>query len=593
MFARSYADRLILEKLTEMESAMKLSELADKLSGAGLGLASVRSLLASNPERFAYHERRWIPAARLEGDGRPMLEMIRLLVDRFGGPMPYRLIFDEVARILHKEVESIEDRVRRMVNSSPDLIEAPNETVSLADWAFTAEGEDFERALALHKLTQEELDTATKTLASVDWFSDTAIADALKHAPMSAKLIGAVAWSKMNSQDARTVLMYDGREMFAEMVSTEGFVYGADGIIHPESEVKKWLSTAIKVAEKLAPLVDIEDAAPIDVKPVDVAKMVGKIVKSADSITATKLLEEHYEITPSNKTFPDDMDNLMVALKEQKEIWWVGGDRFRKANSAPDFIESVPEPFQFIQTEFKDEEGELIDVELTDEGLSSTLRKLLVHPLAMDVVDEDIAPEPKQQPEQIRLVLKSIHRELGTFPMAQITTGWLDSTPNIQELIFVNNDGNTLQVWVNHEARLLYGLVDWWYDQPVESGSVFTLTKTTKPNVLEFAWDDQTDPVVFISNQRMDELREISSRAEELSTLDIIMEVMGHWPKGADFLTILAEINVVRRSSRRLVASILSSYQCFYQRSGSPVWHFDAKKIELGFDKAKRKFIKK
>ena len=95
------------------------------------------------------------------------------------------------------------------------------------------------------------------------------------------------------------------------------------------------------------------------------------------------------------------------------------------------------------------------------------------------------------------------------------------------------------------------------------------------------------------SSQRMEELRNIGARADELSTLDILVEVMAHWPKGADYLTILAEVNVVRRSSRRLVASLLSSYQCFYQRSGSPVWHFDQKKVDLGFDKTKRKFVKK
>ena len=61
----------------------------------------------------------------------------------------------------------------------------------------------------------------------------------------------------------------------------------------------------------------------------------------------------------------------------------------------------------------------------------------------------------------------------------------------------------------------------------------------------------------------------------------------------ATLRTILAEVNVVRRSSRRLVASLLSSYQCFYQRSGSPVWHYDAKKLDQGFDKTKKKFVKK
>lgn len=593
-YARSYADRLILEKLTEMESAMKVSELADKLNDAGLGLAAVRSLLASNPDRFAYHERRWIPAARLEGEGRPISEAIRVLVERFGGPMPIRLVLEEVARTSHREVSELDEKIRRVINTARQFVVTNHDDLALSDWGFLADGEDPERAFGLYKVDEAAFNAAAKKLEGIDWLEDGAIAKALEiAAPISLKVLGAVAWSQLNPQDPRSTLLYDGREFLAEALSIPGYLYGGDGMIHPESEAKKWLTTAVKVADKLAPSVDVEDAAPIDVKPTDVAKMVDRIVKSEDSVTAIKLLEEVYEITPSNKTFPDDLDNLMVALQDQKEVWWVGGDRFRKRGNAPDYIEEVPEPFNFIQTEHKDEDGDPVDVELTDEGLSSTLRKLLVHPLAMDVLDEDIAPALKSQPEQLRLVLKSIHRELGTFPMAQIPTGWIDDQPEIQEFILVDADGRSLQVWANHRARLLYGFVDWWYEQQVESGAVFTLTKTTKPNVLEFAWDDQTDPVVYISNQRMEELRDIAARADEMSTLEVLIEVMGHWPKGADFLTILAEVNVVRRSTRRLVASLLSSYQCFYQRSGSPVWHFDAKKVDLGFDKAKKKFIKK
>ena len=139
----------------------------------------------------------------------------------------------------------------------------------------------------------------------------------------------------------------------------------------------------------------------------------------------------------------------------------------------------------------------------------------------------------------------------------------------------------------------MYGLIDWWLDQPIESGAVFTLTKTPSPNVFEFEYLDQPDPVVYISSQRMEELRTLGTEAEGKSTLELLIETMSHWPKGADYLTVLAEINVARRTSRRLVASLLSSYQCFYQRSGSPVWHFDAKKVDQGFDKSKKKFIKK
>jgi hypothetical protein len=593
-FARSYVDRLILEKLTEMEAAVKLSELADKLANEGIGLATVRSLLASNPQIFAYHERRWIPASRLAGSGRPLNEQVAIILHGFGGPMPVDLLVTELARLRRTDEATVQAQVMRIAEVDTRFVLDSRFNLSLTSWGFIGGDESTDRALALNRVGRDEFDAAAKKLASIEWRKSGAVAEALRiAAPISLKTLGAVAWSVLNPQDPKSTHEFDDRELFAEAVTSPGFVYAPDGVIYPESDTKKWVSAAVKLADKLAPTVELDDAAPIEVKSEDVDRLVKKILGSEASTTATRLLEEFYEITPSNKTFPDDMSNLMTSLREDKRIAWVGGDRFRKSADMPDFIYEVPEPFKFVQSEVKDDEGELVDIELTDDGLSSSLRKLLSHPLATDVLDEDIQPAPKTMPESVRLVLKSIHRELGTFPLCQLPTGWLDAEPEIQELIFQDSSGKELQVWVNQNARLMFGLVEWWFDQQIESGAVFTLTKTSKPNVLEFAWMDQPDPVVYISSQRMEELRQIGVRAEGMSTLDILVEVMAHWPKGADYLTILAEVNVVRRSSRRLVASLLSSYQCFYQRSGSPVWHYDAKKLDQGFDKTKKKFIKK
>lgn len=592
-FARSYADRLILEKLTEMESAIRLGELADSLSSTGIGLGAVRSLLASKPECYTYHERRWVPTARIEGQGKPFNEMIRLQVERFGGPMPLGLLVKELSRIRGTDIAETEQIVLRAVTAGKGFIITLKNEVALDEWAFLATDESVERALALYRLTVEEVEAVRAKLGDIDWRSGDVYQKALKLvAPAKLKAIAAAAWLDLNKQDPHAPLLFDGREFFARICSVDGYVYGPDGVIYPESETRKWIVTTVKLADKLAPMVDVEDAAPVEMKPEDVDRMVAKILSNEESTTGLRLLEEFYEITPANKTFPDDIVNLVNALKARPEVEWVGGDRFRSPGTAPENIFEVPEPFVFPVSENKDSDGELIDVELTDDGLSSSLRKLLQHPLATDVLDEEIMPAPKQMPEQLRLVLKSTHRELGTFPMCQIPTGWLDPSPNIQELIFVDPNGRELQVWANHEARLLFNIF-WWLDQPIESGAVFSLQKTAKPNVLEFQWLDQTDPVVYISSQRMEELREIGEKSADWSVLDILIEVMAHWPKGADFLTVLAEMNVVRRCKRRLVASLLSSYQCFYQRSGSPVWHFDSKKVDLGFDKTKKKFIKK
>lgn len=593
-FARSYVDRLILEKLTEMESAVKLGELADRLAPAGIGLATVRSLLASNPDRFAYHERRWIPASRLEGLGKPFVEAMRIVLSRHGGPLSVPILATEIARIRKSDEEQTEAGVRRLAVTDERFVLTPNNEVALTEWGFVATDQPLARALALNGVSQDEFNAVKAKVGGINFRTAESVADAVRAtAPVKLKVLGAVAYATLNQSDPRSVLMYDAREFFTYATTVPGYLLAPDGGVYAEEEARKWVNTAVRIAERLAPTVEVEDAAPLEIKTEDIDRLIQRVLGNETSTTAIRLLEEFYEITPGTKTFPDDLSGMMSVLKSQSQIQWVGGDRFRRKGDVPDYMLEVPEPFQFTQSDVQDAEGELIDVELTDEGLSSSLRKLLSHPLALDVLDEDIQPAPKTIPDQVRLVLKSIHRELGTFALAQIPTGWLDPEPILQELIVVDPSGREVQIWANQDARLLYGFFDWWYEQPIESGAVFTLTKTLRPNVLEFEWLDQPDPVVYISAQRMEELRTLGANSEGKSTLDLLIEVMGHWPKGADYLTVLAELNVVRRSSRRLVASLLSSYQCFYQRSGSPVWHFDPKKVELGFDKTKRKFIRK
>lgn len=593
---RSFADRLILRELSDLQAVMKLSDIVERLSEHGLGLAAVRSLLASDQSKFAYADRRWVPAARLEGEGRPLHEAARLLVDRFGGPMPLTLLARDLAMSRGGDEVTLEDQLVRMADHDPAFVLTENQELALTSWSFVATDESLERAYDLNGVKASDVAALDKKLAGIDWRRADSVAEAVQRvAPVNLKVLGAVAWLHLCPQDQHAKMLYNARQFLVRAFAVPGFIYGADGVLAPESMAKQWIEKTIQLADRLTPEVEVEDAQPIEVKPEDVERMVQKVLAGGEeSVTAVSLLEQFYEITPTVKTFPDDLANVIGALREDARVWWVGGDRFRTPNTAPEIIYSVPEPFLFVDSGVLDEEGEPVDVELTDDGLSTSLRRLLVHPLATDVLDEEVQPALKTQPEQLRLVLKSIHRELGTFPMCQVPTGYLSNEPKIQELVVVNPDGEAITVWVNTEARLMFGLIDWFFDQPVESGAVFSLAKRpNRPNVFDFKWEDQTDPVVFITAQRMEELRVLQEQSEGKSTLQLLQEVMAHWPKGADFLTILWELNVVRRTSRRLVASLLSSYVCFYQRSGSPVWHYDAKKVDQGFDKTKKKFIRK
>jgi hypothetical protein len=595
--ARAYADQIVLSGFARVSSTLRLGELVQQVSNHGISMNDLRRLLASNPSRFVFQDRRWLPVSRVEAGSGPVLELARRTLEAYGGPMKVADLATEVATTKRIPVEPLQNTLPRMLRANPFTFvtaDGPEGLAGLTSWVFSARDEAEDIALYINEMSAEDAAAAKAAYGNLDFTNlERAASEALKSAPVNVKWLGYCAWRQLNVDDPYAARLYDAVELFQSIAVRPGYLFAADGFVYAESDAQKWLKEALKEAEKAVPVFETEEAAPLEFSQEDVGTMVAQIMRTGTSFSVTKMLEEKYEITPAESTFGEDFANAMKALTSDGRSWFVGGDRFRKPDSAPEFIFSVPEFFIYPPSEFLDDDGEPIDVELSDDGFSSPVRKEMANPLAMDVLDEDPLPKPKKQADQVRLVLKSLHREIGTFPLCQLPTGWLNADPTIQEVVFVDPQGRELNVWVNHNARLMFSLIDWWFEQPVESGAVFTLTKTQRPNVYEFAWLDETDPLLFISSDRMEELRDLASRAAELSNYEILMEVLGHYGKGADYLTILAEANVVRRMSRRMVASILTGYHCFFQRSGSPVWHFDAKKVDQGFDKAKRKFIKK
>lgn len=592
--ARAYVDRIVLVGMARASTTLRLGELANLVAPFGIEMEDLQQLLATNPEKYVYHDRRWLPKARVDTVGQPVNEQIRVTLEKLEGPMRVVDLASELAASRGRPKEVWVERLPKMLNADPYLFCTKNGIAGLRRWIFEACDESPEHALYINELTYEEVEQIDPSIARLSFHDlDSAAKRIIEFMPIAVKPIGFLAWRKLNPAEPYAPRLYDSVALFEALISQNDVVFGADGKLYPASTAANWIRTAIREAHTMEPTVEIEEAAPLEFGKQEIEEMHELIFSSDETFSVSKYLEEKYELTPVDRTYPEDLANAVNALKNAGTAWWVGGDRFRKPNSAPEYIYYVPEFFEFPKYEFRDEDGELIDIELSDDAFSSALRKEMSHPLAMDVLDEDPQPVSKKLPNTIRLVLKSLHRELGTFPLCQFPPGWLETEPTIQEIVFADPQGRELPVWLNHETRLLYNLLDWWFEQPVESGAVFTLTKTQRPNVYAFQWLDETDPLLFIPSDRMEELRDFASRSTDLSTYEIIMEILSKHPKGAHYLTILAETNVVRRVTRRLVASILTGYHCFYQRPGSPVWHFDPKKAAQGFDKAKRKFIRK
>ncbi|HEX8834145.1 MAG TPA: hypothetical protein VF719_08085, partial [Abditibacteriaceae bacterium] len=142
-------------------------------------------------------------------------------------------------------------------------------------------------------------------------------------------------------------------------------------------------------------------------------------------------------------------------------------------------------------------------------------------------------------------------------------------------------------------AGLIYGLGDWLATRIPQSGGALEFTRLGNEVQLRIA---KTDRRFYIDDPRVAVLEDLQERSAYLSLFDLLQTIMAEHPTGAELETIWAEVNVVRRTSKRLVASVLSAYHCFYPKQRGPqqiLWRFDAARLDQGFKRNKRKYVRR
>ena len=341
-------------------------------------------------------------------------------------------------------------------------------------------------------------------------------------------------------------------------------------------------------------------AQPLAVTDDDIEELLGHFDGREEVVSVPDLLTHVLEVPAGSGTFAQDVQTLTEALRARpNQFVWVGTDRFRAPDTLPPYIGQIPESLRFpTLPRFETADGEILDQMLADAAFEDDLQDAVLDPVAQDVGDQE-SNDKTRWPEgqgadaqSIRLVLKAHHKEIGTFPLAQVPTGFFPAEPNIVELTLRDASDNAYPVYVDYDVQLLYGLFDVYAEIAADSGAVFHLEKSDRPAEYRFVHANETDPGVFVSPARLEELADFRAEVEAgppMSTYDIIRRILDHYRKGTSFLTLLTEVNLVRRTPRRLIASILSGYAAFHPRANR--WTFDHKREPEGFDKNKTGFI--
>jgi len=593
--------------LVALTEPARIGEIAQQIADDAITPAAIRYVLDSHPRLFAAVDRRWDLAQRYGDSQRPMAKILEDLVSAHGEPMPVEGAAGELSRIFRRPLEAYEKVAPRMLRSRLFFPVSEGTAYGLSSWLLDTQWNDradvfffnymSEGDIAEHKAVGEAAPWTEGAVEAVQNFLA-----AYPGTPVDNKVIQYFAWQAYGDDfeaDLFYEQLHERSDLFLALPGNR-WISTAD----VQQLIPFWNAMAERVGELPEeaipePVAEIHPAKPLEIAETDREELVRYFDGLEDYVTVPELLSSIFEVGPQSRSYRDDVTALTDYLKASSdEFVWAGTDRFRAPGTLPPYLGQIPESLTFpILPRFETPDGEILDQLLDDEGFEEKLKDDIFFSVAQDVGDSEdddttIWPEGVSADSQsLRLVLKAHHKEIGTFPLAQIPRGFFPAEPEIVELTLLDSNNNQYPIYVDYQVGLVYGFFDVYGDIAAESGAVFHLEKTADPAEYRFIYNNETDSDVFVNQSRFDDLLEYRSQVEAgpVSTYDIIRSILEHYHKGAHFQTVLTEVNLVRRTPRRLVASVLSGYTAFDHRANR--WIFDPKREIEGFDKKKTPYL--
>ena len=645
LLADEYLADRIYDALLERGEAGKVSEITLEINNGRITFPLVRRAISDSP-RFITIDRQWDLSARYLDRSRPTERNLAEILLSAGRPLNVIEMATELSTVYGRGAEVYLSLLPKITRNENTYFKAGGNTWGLTAWLPLVDADDLVDVLADNKLTTAHLAVLGELSKTVGWSSDRyvestlALVEAAKNRPVSHRVLGVLAWMTMGEKyDARKHLaacLADDRlvwltgrrggrwitrtsaNMLETILETRGAQLATEDPASAD-ETPAPLPVAVSTAPEAqaadtagnsetpvadAPAVPVEPAPvavptpPLDVTEADLVALEHIISERGGAVDVAELIALQYEVVAGDPSFRSDVETLDARLKADARFLYVGAGRFREPNSLPLFVYDLPEYLGFPDLQFVSLDGEIMDEEIEDEGFVGSLKSDTQSPLAQDAGDDEghyTGIQDASGDAPIRLVVKSHHKEIGTFPLCQLPDGFFPTDAPVVEVILRDPNGQNHEIIVNNEKRLAFNFFGLYEFLPADSGAVFFLHKGVRPFEFRFEPGEETDGQVYVTPERTSELLGLREQADEggdMATFDIACEVLAHHPKGLDFVQFMTEVNIVRRVTRRKLASIISNYYCFVQKPGQPLWRFDAKKRDLGTDRAKRKYIK-
>lgn len=567
-------------------------ELSEEEQG---GLATLVRMVMDSDPLFSQSNRQWDLALRMgraEGDKRkPVERAIEDVADLLGHPAEADPLATFVAAIYGREKDYYVKMIERLADTKPQFFRVDERNIAITRWVLDLSSDDpeevefdnFSDTSALNRL--RSLADGAESEGPLD-FAVELVRKAGE--PVDNKSLLFLTWSHFQDLDTETIYadLYGSGELVLERGPAWVTREAHDEV---RAAIRKLAGDPEVAADQLAAsLPEAEEGvgAPstqsVRVSDDDLDQVHAYMSSDGRTYRVPELCQQALEAFPGSRTYQAVHDSLLTRMREDSRFAWVGWERFRVQGSIPEEVLSVPEGLAFPpDQEFLDENGQEVDRVVDPRDWKFQLDQQIQDPLVQDLGDD--ASQAGAAPARLVSSVPLHHYVAGTRYLKHSERSFFPQEPQLLQAPLVTPDGSRIEMWVNSRLGLVFGLKDWYENNLPWVGGEFIIEKGDQGDEFRLVYNGETNPLMDVPLDKLQKLLQLRAEAvsELLPLTEIVKRILQAESEPIQFVALFTRVNVVRRTRRAQLASILSGQRFFAQSPQTPgLWSYDEKRAQ-------------
>lgn len=580
---RRYLADALCDALFRLPGPARLSDVIAALpSAARMSDATAVEVMGTDP-RFAPCETRWDLSHRQDLGERPLGGALELILQAYGRPLPEPLLVAELCLSKQGDPEEFRALLARLLRGSRD-VGYDGECYYLSRWLVNTSASEEQRLLYLNGLDHDEVfQKAQKKLLAAGIKGRTPLdtAEAVLKAysgGLDNRALGLVLWRHHGDR-------FEAVEVLGAMLGDERFLAlsGPQWVGATQARALEKAAAKLRGAPDEPPeavdvhaVLQVAPAQRLRLSEDETRAVLHFAGRSRQPVTVDEVLQDVLKLRPKQRNFGPAAHAVEDLLSSDLRLARLQRGQYISRQAVPDWVRSVPETLVPEVLALGPREVSP-DVVLPLEELDPDLRDVVRSPFYEDQGEPDVAVGDESA-ESTQMPIAYHHYRLGTAKL-RLGDRRLFNVPGPITMVTLHSpDETAFPVWVNTETRLLYGLLPWYQEWLHPTGSLLTIRRLPeRVGAYALEYNGETDSGTYVGRERFTQLLELGERLRRRRAfrLEIVTELLGHSDKGLSFDQLWAQVNLIARSTRLQVASLLSHYPQF-RLAGGGRWALDA-----------------